>query len=117
MNALLLDLDDTLLDYSGGVDDSWRQACAICCAPIGLDVEILMKALVDTRQWFWRDPSRHRQERVNMVRAWQRIAGHALESLGIARDSRARACARSASSSCSAAIAVAAWARGRRGRC
>ena len=86
MNALLLDLDDTLLDYSGGVDDSWRQACATCCAPIGLDVEILMKALVDTRQWFWSDPSRHRQERVNMVRAWQRIAGHALASLGVARD-------------------------------
>ena len=94
MNALLLDLDDTLLDYSGGVDDSWRQACATCCGPIGLDVEILMKALIDTRQWFWSDPSRHREERVNMVRAWQRIARHALESLGVARDGLDAAMAR-----------------------
>ena len=27
MKALLVDLDDTLLDYSGGVDESWGQAC------------------------------------------------------------------------------------------
>jgi putative hydrolase of the HAD superfamily len=94
VNALLLDLDDTLLDYSGGADESWRQACATCCAPIGLDVEILMKALIDTRQWFWSDASRHREERVNMVRAWQRIAGHALQSLGVARDGLDAAMAR-----------------------
>ena len=94
MNALLLDLDDTLLDYSGGVDESWRQACGTCCAPIGLDVERLTKTLAETRQWFWSDPSRHRQERVNMVRAWQRIAGHALASLGVAQDGLDAAMAR-----------------------
>ena len=86
MNALLLDLDDTLLDYSSGVDESWREACVTCCVPLGLDVEQLMSVLVDTRQRFWSDPSRHRQERVNMVRAWQRIAAGALTSLGIERD-------------------------------
>jgi putative hydrolase of the HAD superfamily len=86
VNALLLDLDDTLLDYSGGVDESWREACVTCCVPVGLDVERLMKTLVETRQQFWSDPSRHRQERVNMVRAWQRIAAGALTSLGIACD-------------------------------
>jgi len=94
VNALLFDLDDTLLDYSGGVDESWRAACATCCAPMGLDVERFMKALAETRQWFWSDPSRHRQERVNMVRAWQRIAGHALASLGVAKDGLDAAMAR-----------------------
>jgi putative hydrolase of the HAD superfamily len=86
VNALLLDLDDTLLDYSGGVDESWREACVTCCAPMGLDVERLMKVLVETRQQFWSDPARHRQERVNMVRAWQRIAAGALTRLSIACD-------------------------------
>ena len=37
MKALLVDLDDTLLDYSGGVDDSWCQACDTVAAPAGLD--------------------------------------------------------------------------------
>ena len=94
MNALLFDLDDTLLDYSGGVDESWRQACVTCCVPMGLDVETLMKTLAETRQRFWSDPSRHRQERVNMLRAWQRIAGQALASLGVARDGLDAAMAR-----------------------
>lgn len=94
MKALLLDLDDTLLDYSGGVDQSWREACTTCCAPAGLDVELLLKAVAETRQWFWSDPTRHREERVNMVRAWQRIAGHALSSLGVACDGLDAAIAR-----------------------
>ena len=94
MNALLFDLDDTLLDYSTGVDESWREACVTCCAPMGLDVEQLMKTLAETRQSFWSDPTRHRQERVNMVRAWQRIAGQALASLGLACDGLDAAMAR-----------------------
>ena len=94
MNALLFDLDDTLLDYSTGVDESWREACVTCCAPMGLDVDRLMKTLAETRQSFWSDPSRHRQERVNMVRAWQRIAGQALASLGVACDGLDAAMAR-----------------------
>ena len=94
MNALLFDLDDTLLDYSGGVDESWREACVTCCAPMGLDVERLMKTLAETRQSFWSDPSRHRRERVNMIRAWQRIAGGALASLGVSCDGLDAAMAR-----------------------
>jgi putative hydrolase of the HAD superfamily len=94
MRALLVDLDDTLLNYSGGVEDSWREACAACCAPAGIDVEALVKALAETRQWFWSDPARQRAERVNMLRAWQRVAGHALASLGVASDGLDAALAR-----------------------
>lgn len=86
MKALLLDLDDTLLDYSGGVDESWRDAGKICCAPAGVDVEAFLGAVIETRRWFWSDPIRHREERVNMPRAWQRIAAHALSNLGVTCD-------------------------------
>lgn len=82
MKALLVDLDDTLLDYSGGMEDSWRQACTTC-GPAGVDLETLVKTVAESRQWFWGDPGRQRTERVNMLRAWQRIAGHALTTLGV----------------------------------
>ena len=94
MNALLVDLDDTLLDYSSGVDESWRDACVACCAPAGVDGEALVQAVAETRRWFWNDPARNREERVNMLRAWQRIAGHAMASLGVAREGLDAAIAR-----------------------
>lgn len=85
MKALLVDLDDTLLDYSGGADACWEAACA-AAAP-DLERAALLAALVDARQWFWSDPERHRRERVNMLGAWTKIAARALEACGGA-DSR-----------------------------
>jgi putative hydrolase of the HAD superfamily len=82
MKALLFDLDDTLLDYSGGVDRSWTEACASCCAPAGIETAVLVGAIAETRRWFWNDPERHRRERVNMLGAWQHIVEFALERLG-----------------------------------
>ena len=36
MKALLVDLDDTLLDYTGDVDLSWREACVTVAVPAGV---------------------------------------------------------------------------------
>lgn len=82
MKALLADLDDTILDYSGGAAASWEEACAAVAGPAGLDVARLAAEVVTTRRWFWSDPDRHRRERVDMVGAWRKIAAHALERLG-----------------------------------
>jgi len=99
VKALLFDLDDTLLDYSGGVDRSWTEACGACCMPEGIDAAVLVAAIAETRRWFWDDPARHRRERVNMLGAWQHIVEFALERLGrpapelaaaVARDYAAR---------------------------
>jgi FMN phosphatase YigB (HAD superfamily) len=80
VKALLLDLDDTLLDYSGGVDECWSQACA--AVAIDLDHARLVAALAESRRSFWDDPERQRRERVNMLRAWTQIAAGALEACG-----------------------------------
>jgi putative hydrolase of the HAD superfamily len=80
VNALLLDLDDTLLDYSGGVDTCWEAACA-SGAP-GAPQALLVAALAEVRRSFWTDPEHNRRERVNMLRAWTRIATQALERCG-----------------------------------
>jgi putative hydrolase of the HAD superfamily len=82
VKALLVDLDDTLLDYSGGADLSWAEACAACCPPSGIDPDVLIATLAETRRWFWDDPVRQRLERLNMVGAWQHIVEFALERLG-----------------------------------
>jgi putative hydrolase of the HAD superfamily len=84
VRALLFDLDDTLLDYSGGVDDSWAEACTTCCLPRGIELERLLPTLARSRRWFWDDPVRHRRERVDMLRAWTLIVAHALDELGVA---------------------------------
>jgi len=80
VKALLLDLDDTLLDYSGGVEGCWQAACAE--AADGVPQAALLAALIESRRWFWSDPARHRVERVNMPRAWTRIAADALDRCG-----------------------------------
>ena len=80
MRAMLLDLDDTLLDYSGGVDECWAAACASAAAQVA-QAE-LVAALAETRRSFWRDPEHNRRERVDMLRAWTRIATQALERCG-----------------------------------
>jgi putative hydrolase of the HAD superfamily len=90
---LLLDLDDTLLDYSGGVDGCWAASCAVGCADGTLDAEALSAAVLESRRWFWDDPTRHRHERVNMLGAWTKVVGHALETLGHPDPSRATAIA------------------------
>jgi len=91
VRALLVDLDDTLLDYSGGVDECWHHACAAMAGPAGIDPARLAAAIGETRRWFWSDPGRHRIERADMLRAWTRIGAHALRSLG--RDDEALAAA------------------------
>jgi putative hydrolase of the HAD superfamily len=94
MRALLVDLDDTLLDYSGGVEDSWTTACTSCLNGHGVDAATLVAAVAESRRWFWDDPVRQRRERVNMLLAWQRIVEHALTGLGVTGNDLAATIAR-----------------------
>ena len=92
MKTLLVDLDDTLLDYSGGVDDCWTAACRTI-APAGMDVASLVESVRTARRWFWDDPERHRRERVNMLGAWTKIVAHGFERLGTPNEALAAAIA------------------------
>jgi putative hydrolase of the HAD superfamily len=82
MRALLVDLDDTLLDYTGGVDESWLEACSAVGVPAGVDLEPLVAAIAGARRWFWSDPERHRRERTDMPAAWRKIAERGLAEIG-----------------------------------
>jgi putative hydrolase of the HAD superfamily len=93
MKTLLVDLDDTLLDYSGGVDDCWTAACQTMAAPAGVDLAALVESVRTARRWFWDDPERHRRERVNMLGAWTKIVAHGFERLGTPNETLAAAIA------------------------
>jgi putative hydrolase of the HAD superfamily len=86
LKALLIDLDDTLLDYSGGVEDCWAGACHTVATPAGIEAARLLAQLGKSRRWFWDDPERHRRERTDMMGAWTKIVAHALETVGPGRE-------------------------------
>ena len=93
MKTLLVDLDDTLLDYSGGVDECWNAACETIAAPAGVDTASLVESVRAARRWFWDDPERHQRERVNMLGAWTKIVAHGFERLGTPNEALAAAIA------------------------
>jgi putative hydrolase of the HAD superfamily len=90
--AVLFDLDDTLIDYSGNVETCWDAACARV-ASAGVDPAAVARAIHAVREWFWSDPVRHRRERVDMIGAWTKIAAQALERVGHSSEVLARAIA------------------------
>jgi putative hydrolase of the HAD superfamily len=82
--ALLLDLDDTILDDSSGIAACWREACACHCSAMnGLDAEVLYDAIDRTREWYWSDPERHRVGRLALAWARGEVVRLALADLGV----------------------------------
>jgi putative hydrolase of the HAD superfamily len=82
--AILLDLDDTILDDSSGIVASWRDACACyCSATNGLDAEVVFRAIDRTREWYWSDPERHRVGRLELGWARGEVVRLALADLGV----------------------------------
>jgi len=77
--AVLVDLDDTIVDGSAVVD-CWEVACG-CCAPLA-DPRTVLAEILRLRDWFWSDPERHRQGRLDLSAARRQIAKMALVNVG-----------------------------------
>jgi putative hydrolase of the HAD superfamily len=82
VKTLLVDLDDTLLDYTSGIEGSWREACELIAGPRGVDPSALWAAVLEARRWFWDDATRGVEGRRDMVAAWAAIAARGLEQVG-----------------------------------
>jgi len=81
--AIILDLDDTILDDSGAVAESWEETCREAATRIvGLDPAALLAGIERERDWFWSDPDRHREGRLDLRAASTLIVDQALRSLG-----------------------------------
>ena len=84
--AIILDLDDTIIDDSGGVDACWEQACHEAALRIeGLDPGALHEAIEERRDWYWADPVRHREGRLDLRAASTLIVEQALGVMGYDR--------------------------------
>ena len=80
--AVLLDLDDTILDDSGNVARCWREACLARRAEMGaLDPGALVEAIECTRAWFWSDVERHRVGRLDLDAARREIVRMSLADM------------------------------------
>jgi putative hydrolase of the HAD superfamily len=84
-SAILFDLDDTILDDAGCVEQSWTDACADGCAGLGPEVTNRIRAAIRTAgEWFWSDPERHRLGRLDMKAARRHVVALGLERAGVA---------------------------------
>ena len=82
--ALLLDLDDTILDDSTRVHESWRAACASHAHRLSpLDATLVVDTIRHTSKWFWDDPDRHREGRLQLEAARRHVVRLALRELGV----------------------------------
>jgi putative hydrolase of the HAD superfamily len=93
--AVLLDLDDTILDDSGGVVSCWRDACfshqsSMKRARAGLDAGVVFDAIDRMRDWYWSDPERHRAGRLELAWARGEVVRLALAELGVDDEELAR---------------------------
>jgi putative hydrolase of the HAD superfamily len=82
--ALLLDLDDTILDDSSTVDECWRSACAANAHAFGdVAAATVVDAIRRLSKWYWSDPERHRIGRLELNAARREVVRLALLDLGL----------------------------------
>jgi putative hydrolase of the HAD superfamily len=82
-HTLLVDLDDTIINYGGSTAASWRAVCARTAQETpGLDGDVLLAAIHRIRGWYWSDPERHREGRADLRAASRRIVHQALLEVG-----------------------------------
>ena len=60
--ALIIDLDDTILDSDGNADDVWFVVCEEFAPRLGVvSAKDLHAAVMDAREWLWGDLERARR--------------------------------------------------------
>jgi putative hydrolase of the HAD superfamily len=95
LRALLLDLDDTILDDRAGYEEAWEHAADLLVeGQPGLDRAAVREEADRVSAWWWGDPDRHRRGRLDLAAARGEVLTIVLERLGRPDPERARAAGR-----------------------
>ena len=81
--AILVDLDDTLIDLGASSLYCWNTLAEKYASDVGVNTEQFKSAIHRAREWFWADADRHRIWRIQMDRAREEIVKVALTELSV----------------------------------
>jgi HAD superfamily hydrolase (TIGR01509 family) len=79
---LVIDLDDTILDYSAPGEAVWKRLYRDFAPRMDIPLEQLQKAIDASRTWYWSDPERFREGRLDLKRARRLLIRDAFAKLG-----------------------------------
>lgn len=81
--AVLLDLDDTILDNQAGLEEVWARVSAEIAARLGdVSADAVRAALEAASEWYWADDERHRRGRLDMPGSRRAVVARVLASFG-----------------------------------
>ena len=82
--AVLFDLDDTIIAWDAVADQSWKAVCSRMAAQNrGLDGDKLCFSIKEARDWYLADPERHRWSRLNLEEYRREVSSLGLTHLGV----------------------------------
>lgn len=89
--AVFFDMDDTLIAFDGVQEPTWRSciAEAIHERALPVDADRLYQKIDEIASWYWSDPDRHREGRMDIRTARRRFVSSAFEALAIGDESAA----------------------------
>ncbi|MEB2346901.1 MAG: HAD-IA family hydrolase [Deltaproteobacteria bacterium] len=83
LEAVLLDLDDTILDNQAGLEAAWARVAAELAGRLGdVPAPAVRAALAAASDWYWSDDERHRTGRLDMPGSRRAVIGRVLDVLG-----------------------------------
>ena len=82
--ALIIDLDDTILDSDSNADEVWLEVCREFAPRLGVvSARDLHASVMDAREWLWGDLERARRARLDLPQARRDLLTRALTRLAI----------------------------------
>jgi len=82
--AILFDLDDTIIAWDAVSGQVWAEVCHRCASRVTeLEADKLLAVINETRDWYWNDPVRHSRGRLNLSAARREVVAIALAQLDI----------------------------------
>ena len=81
--AIFFDMDDTILDTSGGLEEAWEIACRDVAPALGCDWSRLRTAIRREAMEFWKDEAAVGHWRVRLVEAREHVVKLALKAEGM----------------------------------